>query len=319
MKLFVAAALALAWTSAAQAQSFPAKPVRLVTQFGAGSPGDVISRVLANQMREFLGQAVIVDNRVGGGGVLAAGVTAPAAPDGYTVVLLNTTVPVTAVALSKTYSFDPARAFTPITTINDTVSVLLANPALGASSLVQALAMAKSQPGGLSFGTPGIGSTHHLAGEEMRMLADASLVHVPYKTTPLLDVAAGVIPLAYSVLARGLPLVKTGKLKALAVLGERRSPLLPDVPTVQEVVARFEPPPAWTGLFGPAGLPATVLRRLHGDAVKAVNSKEGREKLLAAEFEPRTSASPEEFAAMIRRDVALVAKIVKAAGIESAD
>ena len=186
----------LAFASAlACAQGYPAKPVRLVTQFGAGSPGDVISRVLAAQMKEPLGQAVVVDNRVGGGGVLAAGVAATAAADGYTVVLLNTTVPVTAVALGKTYSFDPAQAFAPITTVNDTVSVLLANPALGATTLAQALALAKSNPGGLSFGTPGVGSTHHLAGEEMRLLSGARLVHVPYKTTPLLDVAAGVIPL----------------------------------------------------------------------------------------------------------------------------
>ena len=114
-------------------------------------------------------------------------------------------------------------------------------------------------------------------------------------------------------------MVKSGKLRALAVLGDSRSSLLPDVPTVQEVLPGFEPPPAWTGLFAPAGLPAPVLRRLHDDAVKAVNSPEGRERLLAAEFEPRTSPSPERFAADIRRDVALVAKIIKAAGIDPAD
>jgi tripartite-type tricarboxylate transporter receptor subunit TctC len=304
---------------ASHAQSFPVKPVRLVTQFGAGSPGDVISRVLASQLREFLGQPVVVDNRVGGGGVLAAGVAAAAAPEGYTVVLLNTTVRVTAVAMGKKYSFDPAGSFTPITTVNDTVSVLLAHPALGAGTLTEVLSLSRSRAGGLSFGTPGVGSTHHLAGEEIRMISGARLVHVPYKTTPLVDVAGGVIPLAFSVVARGLPMVKSGKLRAVAVLGEARSPLLPDVPTVQEVLPGFEPPPAWTGLFAPAGVSSAVLRRLHGDAVKAVNSPEGRERLVAAEFEPRTSASPEAFAAEIKRDVALVGKIAKAAGIEPVD
>lgn len=316
--LAAAGCLAAAISVSALPQTFPSKPIRMVTQFGIGAPGDLLVRTVASYMAEYIGQPVVVDNRTGAGGLIAARVGASAAPDGYTIIALSAGVPVIQAVLGKQLPLDPVKDLTPITGVGDTVSLIVAHPSV-AGSLNELISVAKTQPGKLFYGTTGVGSQHHLAGEQINMLAGVSIVHVPYKVSPIADTASGALPLTYVIASQGMPQVSAGKVKALAVVGNSRSLQLPGVPTVDEVVAGFEPPPGWTGLFAPAGIPTSVLQRLHADAVKAITSPECTSKIVALAHEPIPSKSPEEFAALVKRQIALVGRIVNAAGIKATE
>jgi tripartite-type tricarboxylate transporter receptor subunit TctC len=318
--LFIVASgyFAAAMPGSALSQPYPSKPIRMVTQFGIGAPGDLLVRTVASYMAEYMGQPVVVDNRTGAAGIIAARVGASAAPDGYTIIALSAGVPVIQAVLGKQLLFDPVRDLTPVTGVGDTASLIVAHPSV-ADSLTELLAKAKAQPGKLFYGTTGIGSQHHLAGEEINMLAGVSIVHIPYKVSPIMDTASGALPLTYVIASQGLPQVTAGKVKALAVVGNSRLQQLPSVPAVDEVVAGFEPPPGWTGLFVPAGMPASLLQRVHADAVKAITSTECTSKIIALAHEPIPSKSPEEFSALVKRQIALVSRIVSSAGIKAAE
>jgi tripartite-type tricarboxylate transporter receptor subunit TctC len=311
-------ASAIAWSACvAQSPAFPSKPLRMVTQFGPGAPGDLTARVVAGAMSPFLGQPVVVDSRPGGGGVLAASVVARAEQDGYTVAVLTANVPVSGPFLSKTpLPFDPVKDLAPITSIADATSVIAAHPSVQASNLRELLELARRNPDKLSYGTTGIGSSHHLNAEEIGMLAGIRWQHVPYKTSPILDAAAGVIPLAVATAAQTMPLVRSGKVKIVAVINPVRYKLLPDVATVSETLPGFEIASAGMGLYGPGGLAPAVLRRLHGDAVKALGQPEVQAKIGEIGLDVVASKSPEDFAAELRRGIELTRRIVKSAGIE---
>ena len=305
---------------AAFAQAFPSKPTRLITQFGPGAPGDLIARLVAQQLSEVTGQPVVVDNRVGAGGVLALTAVARAAPDGYTLSVSNSTVPVVSVVLAKTPPpFDPVKDLTPVTIVGDIATLIVASSTLPQNSLREVIDFAKSNPGKISYGTTGVGGPQHMAGEQIRLLTGADLTHIPYKTSPVLDAASGALQLAFVVSAQALPLIKAGKVKLVAVLADSRFRLMPEVPTVTEVVPGFEPPPRWTAMFAPGGLPPAILHRLHADIVKGMGSPQGRTRTIDLGFEPLTSKSPEEFAAQVHREIELVARIAKAANIPKTD
>jgi tripartite-type tricarboxylate transporter receptor subunit TctC len=302
------------------AQAYPSKPVRVVTQFAAGSAGDVLTRVLTTQLTDHLGQPIIVDNRPGAGGVVAAETVARAAPDGYTLLVAGPGTQVVRVYLVRKSSFDPVKDFTPITGLGDSPVVIVAHPSVPANSFSEALAYAKANPGKLSYGTSGIGSQHHLAGEQIALITGAKMVHVPYKAgaQALLDVIAGQLAMSYSVIGPALPNIRSGKVRALAVIGDKRISQLPDVPAMTEVVPGFEPLRSWVGLFGPANLPDPVLRRVNADAVKVLSSPEGRARVMEAGYDPIPN-TPEEFSALIARDVSFVGRVVKAANIQPTD
>jgi tripartite-type tricarboxylate transporter receptor subunit TctC len=301
-------------------QNFPSKPIHLVTEFTAGSGGDLLIRVVATPMAEILGQPVIVENRGGAGGVIAAEAVIRAAPDGYTILGATPNGLISRRFLARSQSFDVTRDLQPITAIGETTTVVVANPSAPVKTFKELIDYGKAYPGKLSYGTSGVGSTHHLSQEQVRQLTGAVLVHVPYKSgfAAIQDVFTGQIPISYSILSSGAAFIKSGKVRVLAQVGERRGLALPDVPAIAEVVPGFEPPPSWTALFGPVGLPQPVLRRLNGDAVKAVNRPDISAKLLEIGFDPIAN-SPEEFAALIRRQIDLVGRIVKAAGIQPTD
>lgn len=301
----------------ALSQSYPVKPVRIFTQFAAGASGDTTVRIMAAPFGEILGQPVIVENRAGAGGLLAAEAVLRATPDGYTLLAGSSSTQIIRIFLSKNVSFDPLRDFTAITQISESVPTIVVNPKLGVNSLAELLEYARRNPGKLAFGTSGIGSDHHLSGEEIKQLVKVDMLHIPYKAgaQALVDVISGQLPMAFVIHTQALPHIRSGKAKALAVVKEKRFALLPDVPTVTEVIAGFEVPPSWTGLLGPAGLSPALLARISGDAIRAMNLPETRTRYAEGGQEV-VASTPEEFSAKIRRNMELVAKIVKAAGIQ---
>jgi tripartite-type tricarboxylate transporter receptor subunit TctC len=303
---------------AAQSQAYPAKPIRLVNEFVAGSGGDTLLRVVVAGMTPLLGQPIIVENRAGGGGIVAAEVVMNAVPDGYTILGATPAVHVTRLFLAKTQPFDAQKSFTPLVPLSDPVFVLMANPSVQANNLKELIDLAKREPGKLSYATAGVGSNSHLVGEQIKMLAGVDIVHVPYKALAesVRDVMAGQIPLGYNLSAQAVPLVKAGKVKLIAVASNTRLPQWPDLGTVREILPAFEKPPGWTGLFGPANLPPAIARRIAGDAVRAMNQPEIAAKINEVGFTV-IGGTPEEFAALIRRQIDLVGRIVKAAGIQA--
>lgn len=317
---FALLAMAVSLPTPAWSQAYPAKPVRLVTEFLAGSGGDTLLRIFAGGLSQALGQAVVIDNRGGAGGVVAAEAVLHAPPDGYTILGVSPNTQVIRVHLARSTPFNPQRDFTPIGAIADPTIIIIANPSVPASNLKELVEHAKRNPGRLSYATSGVGSAHHLSGEQIKMLTGADIVHVPYKglAESLKDVVTGQIPFGFNLSGPSGPLIKAGKVKVLAVIHTSRSALWPDVPTATEAVPGFEPPPAWTGLFGPAGLPPAIVRRINADAMKAVNQPEVKAKISAAGFNVINS-TPEEFAARIKREIDLVGKIVKAAGIQATE
>ena len=255
-------------------------------------------RFITPPMSEALGQPVVIDSRPGAGGVVAAEQVMRAPGDGYTLLSSTSGAHIMRLFLVKNQSFDPVKDFAPVTQLMDVAAVIVANPSLPSNSLKELLDQTRREPGKLSFGTSGIGSEHHLSAEQMMQLTGVSLVHVPYKSgsQAMLDTAAGQIPLAIGTFPGAQPMINSGKLKALAVVRDRRISQLPNVMAVPEVVKGFEAPSAWTGIFGPASLPPTLARRLQGEFVKAMNTPEAKAKLAQGGYEI-IGNTPEEFAA----------------------
>jgi tripartite-type tricarboxylate transporter receptor subunit TctC len=308
-------AVCLAAPLASWAQAYPSKPIRVISQFAAGAGGDVGTRIACVAMSEMLGQPVIIENRAGGGGVLAAEGVAHSAPDGYTLLVSTPGTQVMRLFMAKA-SFDPVKDFQPITAVGQSVAFIIANPAFPPNSMKELLDYARRNPGKVSFGTSGVGSEHHLSAEQIKMLTGVDIVHVPYKAgaQAMTDVISGQIPMSFSISGPVYPALRAGKLKVIAVVAEKRYSRLPDVGTVGEVIPGFEPVQGWIGLFAPAGLPQPILRRLSGDIIKGLSIADTRAKFVDAGFEVILN-SPEEFAALIKRQIELVGKILKATGI----
>ena len=306
-----------AFAQGTSAQAFPNKPIRLVAQFAAGASGDTVVRTIATPLSEIIGQPVVVDNRAGAGGVVAAEIVKSAAPDGYTLFAGTSATQVIRLYLSRSTPFDPVKDFTPITQFVESVTTIVMNPAVPATNLKELIEYARQNPGKVAFGTSGVGSEHHLSGEEIKQLAGVDMLHVPYKASAqgLLDVVSGRLPIAFSIYVVAMPQIKAGKVKVLAVVRDKRSALLPDVPAVPEAVPGFEPPPSWVGLFAPAGLPAPLLKRIHGDFIRVLNAPDTKAKLTEQGLEI-VGNTPEEFSAKIQKQKELVARIVKGAGIQ---
>ncbi len=307
-------------SSLCAAQSFPNKPIHMISEFPAGSGGDLLARVTAAAMANGLGQQVVVENRAGGGGVIAAETVIRSAPDGYTILEATPNALVVRRFLAKSMSFDTLKDLTPIIAIGNTTVLVIVRPTLPVKDFRELIEYGKARPGAVSYGTSGIGTSHHLTGEQIRRLTGIEWVHVPYKGGVLAtqDVVSGQIPMAIAIAGSAMPFVRSGKLRALAVVAEKRYAQLPDVPTVAEVIPGFEVPPGWTGLFGPANLPQAVLRRLNAETAKAISRPETEAKIAEAGFE-LTINTPEQFAGQIRHEIELVGSIVKAAGLKPTD
>jgi tripartite-type tricarboxylate transporter receptor subunit TctC len=307
--LLVAAAVA-------QAQSYPAKPVRIICPFPPGGGVDITARAIAAELAKGFGQPVTVENRPGAGGNVAAGELARSAPDGYTLMLTLNSLHSIAPLLYAKLPFDAAKDFAYVTPLVTFSNVLVVAPSVPAKSVQELIALAKREPGRLNFGSSGNGTNIHLVGELFKSQAGVDIVHVPYKGSApaLTDLLAGNLAMMFETIPFAVSQIKAGKLRALAVTGAKRSPVLPDVPTVaQSGLPGFETS-AWYGLIAPSGLSRDVLLRLNTEAIKGASSKDFRDRMEPLGFEVVTS-SPERMAEMVKADGARWAPVVKAAGV----
>lgn len=310
--------VAAAVSTLACSQAFPSKPIRMLTEFGAGSGGDIILRVVTTAMTETLGQPIIVENRAGAGGVLAAEVVVRAAPDGYTLGTYSPNALVTRRVLAKGGSpIDVLKDLTPITALGDAVMLVFVQSGSTIKSLKELIDYAKANPGKLSYGSSGFGSIHHLAQEQVATITGANMLHIPYKSGPeaVAALVSGQIPVTYAILGSIGPHLRSGKVVALARVGTSRLESMPQIPALTEVAPGFEPPPAWEGMFAPAALPQPILRRLNADAVKALSLPQSRSRISDLGFEIMAN-TPEQFAALIKSQIELVTRIAKSANIQ---
>ena len=310
---FVALLLVAALPSIAQ--TFPAKPLRLVVPFPPGGPLDVVGRLVAQQLGERWGQNVVVENKPGAGGNIGADFVAKSTPDGYTVVMGALSTHAVNPSLYSKMPYDAQKDFAPITRVAITPNVLVVNPALPVNSVKELIAYAKAHPGKLSFGSGSTGSAGHLAGELFKVDAGIDMVHIPYKgaapaTQALL---AGDTQLMFDNLANAMAQVKAGKLRALAVTTAERSKLAPDLPTMAEAGVPGFDISTWFGLFAPAGTPPAIIGKWNADVVRILDSPEMRERL-AAQGAEAAPDSPDDFARFVSDELQKYARIVKASG-----
>jgi tripartite-type tricarboxylate transporter receptor subunit TctC len=317
----LAAAVGAAFSAAAAAQApFPNKPVHVIVTIPAGGAADVILRIAAPEIQKNLGQPLVLENRPAMSGVIAAEQVAKAPGDGYTLLFTTPSSQITVKFISKNVRYDPEKDFTPITAFVEPVSTLVVHPSVPAKDLKEFIAYAKKNPGKLAYGTPGVGSVFHLVGEAFREAADIDVLHVPYKgtITAVNDLAGGQIQWTLSAFPNVKPFLQTGKLRLLAWASSKRYSAYPDVPTVTEILPNFEAPPSWFGMFGPAGIPRPVLTRLNGDMVKALNQPDIKSKIEDL-GNSVIANSPEEYAALMKRGIAIFGKVFKAAGLKPED
>jgi tripartite-type tricarboxylate transporter receptor subunit TctC len=299
------------------AQDYPAKPIRMVVGFPPGGGTDVVARIITPRYSELLGQSVVIENRPGATGTMAAGQVAKSAPDGYTIMMGHVSVNAIAPSLFSNLSYDVIKDFAPIGIAAAVPHFVTVHPSVPSKSLKELIEFLKSKPG-LTFPSAGNGSMPHLAGEIFTHLAGVTMVHVPYKGSgqSMQDLLGGQHLVAFDTMPASAPHVRSGKLRALATSSAARLPAFPDVPTAQEAGLAGYQVTTWYGVFAPAGTPPGIVNRLHSDLVKAMQTPEVKAKLEGIGADGTVSASPVEFAALVRADTARYEKIVKEIGLK---
>jgi tripartite-type tricarboxylate transporter receptor subunit TctC len=301
----------------AAAQQYPSKPIRLVVPFPPGGSTDIVARIVAQKLGTQLGQPLVIENRDGAGGTLGTGVVAKAPPDGYTLVVGTTSTHVVAPSVYQKLEYDPVKDFAPVSLMAVTPYLLVVNPGVPAKTVKELVELMKSQPGKLNYASAGVGSTTHLAMEMLKGASNTSAVHVPYKGNGPAGTAVigGQVEILFGSLPAVLPHAKSGKVRALAVGTPKRSPSLPEVPTVAESGYPGFDASLWLAIMAPAGTPAPIVERLNKEVIAAVGAKDTAELLDKNGAEPLTS-TPGELAAMIKDGVVKYAKVVKDAGVK---
>ena len=308
-------ALTLMWGAlAANAQSFPSKPIKMVVPFPAGGTVDFFARVVSTKLSESLGQPVLVENRAGAGGNIAVEAVAKSAPDGYTLLMGSEIVAINTSLYSR-LSYDPLKDLAPITLVGTVPNILIVNPALPANSVKELIALAAKSPGKISFASTGQGTSSHLSSELFKLMAQVDITHIPYKGGPpaVADLIGGQVNMMFINMPTGIGHVKSGKARILAVSSLRRVSQLPDVPTVDQAGLKGYDTQAWSGLYAPAGTPPEVIAKLNAEVVKILKMPAVREQLAAQGAEP-VGDSPEEFARFMRDEIAKWAKLIKISG-----
>ena len=311
----IAAAFVAIACGGAFAQTYPSKPVRMIVPFPAGGATDIVARLIAQKLTESWGVQVIVDNRAGAGGTIGSDLAAKAPPDGYTVLMGTSSTHAVAPSLYSKLAYDPVKDFAPVTLVASATILLAVHPSLPTKTVKELIGLAKQQPNVLSFASSGSGGISHLVGEHFKSVAGVQMVHVPYKgdTPALIDLVSGQVHLMFGTAVSFLPYVKAGRLNALAVTNPKRSPIVPNVPTVAESGLPGFEALQWFGILAPANTPKDVITRLHGDIVKASRLPDVRDRMtsLGAEL---VGSTPEQFAAFQKADTAKWAKVVKQSG-----
>jgi tripartite-type tricarboxylate transporter receptor subunit TctC len=312
---FAAAAL-LAWAvPAVPAADYPTRPVALVVAFPPGGASDVLARIVGRKLEQILGQPLVIDNRPGAGGNVAAETVAHAAPDGYTLLAGNNAILATNAALYKKINFDPVADFAPIGLIGSQANILVVNPALPVKSMAELIALAKANPGKLNFASSGHGLAAHLAGELFKAEAKIDIVHVPYKgaAPALQDVIAGHVQMMFATASSVVPHIRDGKVRALAVATLKRTAVLPDIPTMDELGIKGFDATTWHGLVAPARTPEDVIAVLNGALTNSLEDASVRKSLgdLGVDV---IGGTPEAFAAYIKSEIPKWTAIIKASG-----
>ena len=300
---------------AAHAQKFPTKPLRILVTIGPGSVGDIISRVMAEPLSRQMGQPVLVDNRPGAGGNVAAEIAAKSPPDGYTLFLTTVSTHGINPSLYSKLAFDPIRDFAPVILLATNPNMLVVHPSMPVGNVKELIALAKKRPGEITFSSGGSGTSQHMAGELFGMMTGTKLVHVPYKSTPLSAnaVLSGETMIAFASVPVVIEQVKGGRLRSLGVTSAKRMASLPDMPTLNETGVPGFDVGGWFGFSVPAGTPESIVNQLNSEFRKAIADPGVRQKLMAQGMD-LTESSPEQFAAFIRSEIDRWTKVVRATG-----
>ena len=294
---------------------YPAKPVRMIVTAAAGSGPDITARIVGQKLTAALGQSVVIENRPGAGGSIAAELAAKAAPDGYTLVMASAGSHAVSPALYPKLAWDPVRDFVPITIVAVAPNILIVHPSLPVKSVRELIALARARPGELSFGSGGSGSTAHLSGELFRTMANIKIVHIPFKGAPsaALGVIGGQVEMALLNLPPTLPQVKSGRLKGLAVTTAKRTSAIPELPTIAEAGVPGYEASTWYGVMAPAGTPNEITGRLYTAIIADLRTDDTRMRI-AADGGETVGSTPEELVATLKRDLAKWTRVVKESG-----
>ncbi len=311
----------LGMTSFAHAQSassiYPQKPLQFIVPYAPGGAGDIFARTVAQKLSTSLGQQVVVVNRPGANGIIGMEQVAKAPPDGYTVVMGNSAPMVLNPSLYPKLPYDPVKDFAPVTMGTLYPYILIVHPSVPARSVAQLVRLAKSRPGQLQYGSSGSGGANHLAGEMFKSAAGIDIIHVPFKGSApaLADTLAGQISMMFDTIVTTLPQLKAGKVHALAMTGEKRAPQTPDVPTIAESGYAGYKVTSWQSILAPAGTPRPIVDRLYQESAKALKMPDVVERLATQGGNEIIASTPEEFAKVIREEIASYGKIIRAANI----
>ena len=320
MKLHRVLLMAGAWCGTgalAFGADYPARSIRYIVPQGAGGSSDTLARLVTQKLAESLGHQVVTDNRPGATGNIGTEIAARANPDGYTLLQVATSH-ATNPALSVKMPFDPIRDFAPITLLSQSPNLWIVHPSLPAKNMRELIALAKTRPGEINYSSSGTGSSQHLAGELLKSLAHIDIVHIPYKGSPpaLIDLLGGRVVLMCSTIAPAMPLVKSAKLRALAVTGLKRSAAVPEIPTVAESGLPGYEATAWQGVLAPAGTPRDIIAKLNTELVRVINLPDVRKQLADQGYEPAGTTS-EQFVEYIKTEIAKWTRVIKAAGLKA--
>ena len=311
---------ALGWSDIALAQErYPAKPVRVIVSFPAGGPTDIVGRIIAGKLTELLGQQFVVENRTGGGGNIGADVVAKSPPDGYTLLVATVSTHAINPGLYKKMPYDPVKDFAPVAQIGVTPTLLSVHPSIPVKDLKGLIALAKANPGKLTYGSSGLGSILHLCGEEFKMGAGGlNILHVPYRgSAPMnADLLAGHIAMVFDGTPTALPLVQAGKIRAIGAGMATRARSLPDLPTLQEQGVKDFECYTWNAIFAPAKTPPAIVNLLSDSINKALADSAVFKRLQDAGIDPTPGSNPEKLAAFVKAELAKWAPIIKASGAQ---
>ena len=299
----------------AGAQAYPVKPVRIVVPFSPGGPNDILARIIGQKLTEAWNQQVIVENRPGGGTVIGTEIVAKSPPDGYTLLMVSTSHATNTILLRK-LPFDTLRDLAPVILVASSANVLVTHPSLPAKSVKELIAIAKARPDQVAYGSGGNGTSTHLAGAMLSLMGGVKMTHVPYKGAgpATVSLLSGEISLMFGTILSSIPHIKAGRMRALAASGSRRSPAMPEVPTVAETLPGFEAA-AWYGVSASGGTPKEVIAKLNQEIARVLNAGDMRERL-AREGAEVVGGGPEQFDAFFRSEIGKWGKVIRAAGIK---
>ena len=316
IRSFAVAACGVFASSTLAQQPYPSKPIKMIMSFPAGGPTDILGRLLGARLTEAWGQNVVIDNRPGGGGMIGANLAAKSPADGYTLYLAGISTLAIAPYVQKNMQYDPIRDFQPVTQATLSPLLLMVHPSMPVKTVQGFIALAKAKPGEINYASSGPGGSGHLAGELFRMITKIDMVHVPYRGAPpaLNDLVAGQIQVMFGTMLASVPLARSGRIRALAVTGPKRSIAVPDVPTFAESGLPTYDASSWNGILVPAGTPKAVIDRLNTELVKILHMP-GTLDRLASDGPIPIGNSPAEFAAFIKSEQVKWSQVVRAANI----